>query len=148
MDEKRIQQLIGRFLEGRTSNAEEQLLYDYFSEENVAPELTQYREMFRWYAAGMPERKAKSIMLPHLTKTARRWLAAAVSLLILIGIGLGYRSYQEQQSEYAIYEGSYIIRDGKKITDLRQILPILKATEQEVSEIMNQDNINNEIPTI
>lgn len=148
MDEKRIQQLIGRFLEGRTSNAEEQLLYDYFSEENVAPELAQYREMFRWYAAGMPEHKDKSIVLPHLTKTTRRWLAAAASLLLLIGIGFGYRSYQKQQSEYAIYEGSYIIRDGKKITDLRQILPILKATEQEVSEILDQNNINNEIPTI
>ena len=148
MSEKRIQQLIGRFLDGRTSNAEEQLLYDYFSEENVAPELAQYREMFRWYAAGMPERKAKSIVLPRLTKTARRWLAVAASLLILIGIGFGYRSYQKQQSEYAIYEGSYIIRDGKKITDLRQILPILKATEQEVLEILDQDNINNEIPTI
>lgn len=148
MDEKRIQQLIGRFLEGRTSNAEEQLLYDYFSEENVAPELAQYREMFRWYAAGMPECKAKSIVLPHLTKTTRRWLAVAASLLLLIGIGFGYHSYQKQQSEYAIYEGSYIIRDGKKITDLRQILPILKATEQEVSEILDQNIINNEIPTI
>lgn len=148
MDEKRIQQLIGRFLDGRTSNAEEQQLYDYFSEENVAPELMQYREMFRWYATGMPEHKDKSIVLPHLTKTTRRWLAAAASLLLLIGIGFGYRSYQKQQSEYAIYEGSYIIRDGKKITDLRQILPILKATEQEVSEILDQNNINNEIPTI
>ena len=96
----------------------------------------------------MPEHKDKSIMLPHLTKTTRRWLAAAASLLLLIGIGFGYRSYQKQQSEYAIYEGSYIIRDGKKITDLRQILPILKATEQEVSEILDQNNINNEIPTI
>jgi len=39
------------------------------------------------------------------------------------------------------------IRD-RKITDIKQILPELKATEQEVSEILKQQNNNQEIPTI
>ena len=31
MEEKKIQQMIGRFLDGETTNAEEQTLYDYFA---------------------------------------------------------------------------------------------------------------------
>ncbi len=143
MKEKEIQQLIERFLEGETSNAEEQVLYDYFENKEIAPDLMPYRKMFRWYAAGMPESKAKSSKRPH-----SKWIAVAASLLLLVGIGFGYHYYQEQQEQYSIYEGSYIIRNGKKMTDIKQILPELKATEQKVVEMMKQQNNNTEIPTI
>ena len=59
MEEIRIRQLVNRFLDGATTNAEEQTLYDYFAGEDIAPELMQYRDMFRWYSAGMPEMNAK-----------------------------------------------------------------------------------------
>ena len=50
MEEIRIRQLVNRFLDGATTNAEEQTLYDYFAGEDIAPELMQYRDMFRWYS--------------------------------------------------------------------------------------------------
>ena len=143
MKEKEIRQLIERFLEGATTNAEEQILYDYFNGKDVADSLRPYREMFQWYAAGMPEQKAKPSKRPYA-----KWLAIAASMLFLVGIGFGYRYYQEQQELYAIYEGSYIIRDGIKNTDIRQILPELQATEQEVANALKQQNNNQEIPTI
>ena len=143
MKEKEIQQMIERFLNGETTNAEEQMLYDYFAGEDVSPELMQYREMFRWYSAGMPEDKGKKRSLP-----LRRILALAASVLLLVGIGFGIHRYQQQQAEYALYEGSYIIRNGVKITDISKILPELKATEQKVSEMIKQQNNNQEIPMI
>ncbi|MBO7129740.1 MAG: hypothetical protein J6W05_08230 [Prevotella sp.] len=143
MKEKEIQQLIERFLEGETTNAEEQMLYDYFNSKEIAESLEPYREMFRWYAAGMPEQKTNA----H-KRTYAKWIAMAASLLLLVGIGFGYRHYQEQQELYAIYEGSYIIRDGVKNTDIKQILPELQATEQEVANALKQQNNNQEIPTI
>ena len=143
MKEKEIQQLIERFLEGETTNAEEQMLYDYFNGKDIAESLEPYREMFRWYAAGMPEQKTNA----H-KRTYAKWIAMAASLLLLVGIGFGYRHYQEQQELYAIYEGSYIIRDGVKNTDIKQILPELQATEQEVANALKQQNNNQEIPTI
>lgn len=157
--EQEIQQLTERFLEGATSNAEEQTLYDYFAGEEVAESLKPYREMFRWYAAGMPQNRTESLQavnsdfsackVPlYRRKTPRRLLASAASLLLLIGIGFGYRYYQEQQELYAIYEGSYIIRNGVKNTDIKQILPELQATEQEVANALKQQNNNQVIPTI
>ena len=41
-----IQVLIERFLEGETSLQEERRLYSYFQNENIAPELQEYKEMF------------------------------------------------------------------------------------------------------
>ena len=143
MKEKEIRQLIERFLEGATTNAEEQILYDYFNSKDIAESLERYRVMFQWYAAGIPEQKAK-----HHKRTYAKWLAIAASMLLLVCIGFGYRYYQEQQELYAIYEGSYIIRDGIKNTDIRQILPELQATEQEVVNALKQQNNNQEIPTI
>ena len=143
MEEIRIRQLINRFLDGATTNAEEQMLYDYFAGEDIAPELMQYRDMFRWYSAGMPEMNVKQRRMP-----LRRILALAASVLLLVGIGFGIHRYQKLQEEYALYEGSYIIRDGVKITDISKILPELKATELKVSEMMKQQNNNTEIPTI
>ena len=143
MEEIRIRQLINRFIDGATTNAEEQMLYDYFAGEDIAPELMQYRDMFRWYSAGMPEMNVKQRRMP-----LRRILALAASVLLLVGIGFGIHRYQQQQAEYALYEGSYIIRDGVKITDISKILPELKATELKVSEMMKQQNNNTEIPTI
>jgi hypothetical protein len=156
-----IQTLIERFLEGETSNAEEQTLYRYFESGEVDPALEKYREMFKWYAAGMPEDSSIPVnrgggglraRSPEHLRSARsqwvRWLSIAASLLLLVGVGLGLWHYQQQQEEYALYEGSYIIRNGQKITDIKQILPELKATELEVSEMMKQENINQIIPTI
>ena len=142
-NEKEIQQLIERFLYGETCNAEEQVLYDYFNGKDVADNLISYREMFRWYAAGMPEQKTNP---PK--RTYVRWLAIAASLLLLVGIGFSVWQYQKQQEQYAIYEGSYIIRNGIKNTDIKEILPELKATELQVSEMLEQQNTNQEIPTI
>ena len=36
------------------------------------------------------------------------------------------------------YEGSYIIRDGKKITDLRVVVPEIRRNEKLVSEQLRQ----------
>ena len=117
--EKNVKQLIERFLEGETTNAEEQQLYDYFSG-SVPKSLRKYQPMFRWYAEGMPERATTRRLWP-------RWVAAA-SVVLLIGAGLAYYGHRQREAEMALYEGSYIIRDGQKITDLKTIMPELRNT--------------------
>ena len=149
MDKKKIQYLIERFLNGETTLAEEQSLYDYFQGQEVDKEFKQYQEMFRWYANGMPEdvleKKSKTGKAIVILK---KWAFIGIAASLLILVGAGVRKYQKLQEEYAIYEGSYIVRDGKKITDIKEILPELKATEQKVAEMMELKDINKQIPTI
>ena len=126
-DEQEIRQLIKRFIDGATSNAEEQTLYDYFRGD-VADDLKVYQEMFQWYADGMPEQR----------RSHRMWkrLAVAAALVGVLAGGVAYYEQQRMDDLLLRYEGSYIVRNGEKITDLKRILPELQRTEAEAERKM------------
>ena len=50
-----IEEYIRRFMEGETTNAEEQAIYRFFRAKEVPEHLKPYTEMFAWYEEGMPE---------------------------------------------------------------------------------------------
>ena len=139
-----IGKLLDKYMDGTSTLDEEAILSEYFRGKDIPQEWEDYRQLFQEIEEMRPQPQTIKSRMGRPYK----WIAIAASLLILVGIGFGVRQYQDQQEQYAIYEGSYIIRDGKKITDIKQILPELKATEQEVSEILKQQNNNQEIPTI
>lgn len=128
-------QWVERFLDGETSCAQEQEIYAYFRRSDIPAELEQYREMFAWYAGGMNEESSnKKTLTFHVMRYAS--IAAIVAVIATIGIHF-YRTQRSIQNEYALYEGSYIIRDGVKITDLNEILPELKYAERLAEEQSN-----------
>ena len=47
MNETYIRQLVERFLNAETTLEEEQMLYNYFQEEDIAEDLMPYREVFQ-----------------------------------------------------------------------------------------------------
>lgn len=146
MKDKKIEQLIERFLDGRTTNMEEQQLYSYFAGSGISRRMMKYKPMFDWYASGMTEPlpviKAKRFRM--ITKFR---IAIAASVLLLMGAGFGYYKYVERNELYASYEGSYIIRNGKKITDIKEILPELQRIEREAKEKeLRVENINEMSP--
>lgn len=147
-DEQQIRQLIERFLEGVTSNSEEQMLYDYFRRD-VPRSLRKYQPMFRWYADGMPEREPKRrSMWPRL--------AVAASLSAAIGGGVVYFNREQVDEHLAQYEGSYIVRNGQKITDLQKIMPDLlrvqakaEQRQQRIEQRLNGERQSEDnLPTI
>ena len=99
--------------------------------------------MFQWYADGMPgdprPQKTKVVNLVQIS------MKVAASIVLVCGLGLGM--YQIAfQKKYEFLEGSYIIRDGRKVTDLKSILPELRkmnklAVQQEI-EIEAIDNFD------
>ena len=55
-NEKQIRQLLTRFMEGHTTVEEEQEIARWFAaRREVAPDLEDYRQMFAYFDAGMPE---------------------------------------------------------------------------------------------
>ncbi len=138
--DKDIELLVEKFLDGATTNAEERRLYDYFSGSRVARRLEKYVPMFRWYAGGMAE------PLPAGSNGAggrarlvglrmRVAVCAAAAVLIVAGAAAGFRHYRQTERLYATYEGSYIVRGGKKITDLKAILPELRRIERDAEAL-------------
>ena len=143
VNERNAKEWIDRFLDGTTTNAEEKELYRFFIEGNVPDNLKKYQQMFQWFADGMPGK-------PRLQRTnVVHWvhisMKVAASIVLVCGLGLGM--YQISfQKKYEFLEGSYIIRDGRKVTDLKSILPELRkmnklAAQQEI-EIEAIDNFD------
>ena len=55
---KNITDYIDRFMEGETTNEEEQAIYRYFRSADVPKHLEAYKPMFAWYEQGMPDKSS------------------------------------------------------------------------------------------
>jgi len=113
-----IQELLNRFFEGETTNAEEKELYQFFSSSELPEQFRQYRQMFGFFESGIKEEsEEKSETLTIKTswiKTHHKSLiwgisAIAASFLLLFMIGNSMR-----EDHFNPYEGSYIVRNGVK----------------------------------
>lgn len=127
---------IERFLDGTTTCAEEQMLYKYFAQSNISPYAEQYREMMTWYASGMKAPINELRKRPRFFSKYWQYsiaIAATIAIACTLGIKL-YNIPPQITNEYNIYEGSYIIRNGEKITDLDLIMPELIEAEQFIDE--------------
>ena len=95
-----IVDLVEKFLDGRTTNAEERELYAWFCTHDVPQDWEPLKDMFAWYEAGMPERaEHKSAEPQSKVMPLRRWLhivggcAAVLAIVLLV--------YSEQGSDGA-----------------------------------------------
>ena len=142
-----IKALIERFFEGETTLEEEQRLYDYFKQTKDLPgELETYREMFLGFDAIALSDTASPILnkVEHeVPLTAREipvsttppkyrtlWKQAAgiaAMVIAVFGSVWAYQAYESMKLQ-SIYGGSYMIVDGKRIDNLREILPEIKRT--------------------
>lgn len=137
INKENAEKWIERFLQGETTNEEELELYRFFANKDVPPRLDKYRKMFGWYANGMkdPLPKAKS---HHATikRLHPIWLKLSIAAIVVLACGISLHLYFNQNTlpDYSCYEGSYIIRNGKKITDLNVIMPELQKTMKEAEQ--------------
>ena len=139
MTHKNIEEYIARFMEGETTNAEEQAIYRYFRTADVPEHLKPYAPMFAWYEEGMPEDAlpmAKETEVPVMQKKPvwRRipmevW-SMGIAAMLVVGIGLGVvLSFGDKQHEdWSCYEGSYMVVNGKRITDKETLIPMILET--------------------
>lgn len=145
IDKRNIEDYINRFLEGETTNAEEQAIYRFFRTGDVPPHLVEYAPMFAWYEGGMQgEPGEQRVEEPRHIKKHKRLnipiaaLSAGIAAMVVVFLGLGLLFYSDNDApgnmeDWACYEGSYIEVGGKRITDIKQILPLL-LEEQAAAE--------------
>lgn len=135
-----IEEYITRFMEGETTNEEERAIYHFFRSEEVPEHLKVYAPMFAWYEEGMPEKQAVVSL-----KTPRRFrlpveiwsigIAATIAVVVGLGTLLFWDKHNNELDEWACYEGSYIEVRGKRITNVKQILPSILETLNEADRI-------------
>ena len=123
MDTDNIRQLLDRYYDGQTNEREEQVLKDYFLQDDVPPQWATDQRLFRQlYGANMPaidgleQRLSRQIDgWNRVEKTTSRrsrivglrWMASiAASLLLLFAIGL-LVDRQQKQAQYAVQQDTF-----------------------------------------
>ncbi|MDR3269074.1 MAG: hypothetical protein LBT83_08415 [Tannerella sp.] len=134
-----IEERMNRFFEGQTSREEEDELYRFFAQEELPAHLQPYKDLFRYFgqemAAGWPTGKE----IPLRRKNRRTlWTGIAAALL---AAALSSLFFMEKTNAVNDYEGSYLIRNGVRITDPDLIRPELEATLNQVRQIQQETDL-------
>jgi len=134
---KHIEILLERFFDGNTTNEEEKELYAFFNQKDIPEHLKKYVPVFEYFDSKIHEElnEPLNISLPVETEPKKviniKWLpvtaiSIAASLLVLISINL----FNNRSDNFDQYEGSYVIVDGKRITNVDEIRPQLEEVER------------------
>lgn len=104
----RIEELLAKYEEARTSLKEEQELRDYFLSNDVAPHLESYRPLFQYFASSQKEEFTKDVPLNTRSKTLYQWISVAAVSILMLGVFLPRTlfgpSAQEQAEARLAYE--------------------------------------------
>ena len=154
-EHKHIYDLVEKFLEGRTSNAEERELYAWFRENKAPAEWQELKAMFEWYEAGMPEinnahsgqlsEQSTPVTQHTVTSRPRRrvrmWLTGAAITAAASIAALFWLTPTTPTID--IYEGSYIIEAGVMCDnsesirqDIEELLARAELIEQSADELI------------
>lgn len=137
MKKEEIQILIDRYFEGDTTIEEERRLYAFFKRDRIPAEFSEYTEMFRDLAA-VGDVPAPAVQKKPAYRLPMFWLRAAASAAAVVAIVFGVRlagNISEENALAKLYEGSYVIVDGQRIDDLREIKSSIKATLHDASRL-------------
>lgn len=95
--------------------------------------------MFGWYAEMGQHSAGGSRNVRPAWRRVWATTAAVVALVALGGawIWFGNRDRSDMNSVYASYDGSYIVREGVRTTDIRLIYATVAAAEQYADSVNN-----------
>ncbi len=103
MELHNIKNLLEKYFEGETSLQEEKELKNYFSSENIAPELLKYKSMFGYFSKEKTTESEREIVLEKKSNN-RKWLGMAASIVILLGIGFTFLKQPVQQDDLGTFD--------------------------------------------
>jgi hypothetical protein len=96
----KIEKLLEKYFDAETSITEENELRRYFSSEEVAPHLEQYKLVFGYFANEKTQHYSKSIIRKSGNQKAK-WFAVAASVVVLLGVSFFYLNHEKQPEEIA-----------------------------------------------
>lgn len=125
---EQIKLLVEKFLDGRTTNAEERELYAWFRSADVPEEWAELKAMFEWYDAGMPDDVGEA--KPHVELSSRisgrgLWFMvgalSGVAASVVVALTMWFAYGQTNDDSLSVYAGSYIVDNGIRYDDIDDI---------------------------
>lgn len=143
INKENIDFYLDKFFEGNTDRKEELELSRFFRETtDLPPDLSDMRQMFAWIDNGMKEEEMPLAQKPiHSIRKVMLRLSSAAAIFILIFtiVFLGSR-FNAAANPEIIYKGSYVCHGNLKNQNIREILPEIQNTLQQVDEMQNEIN--------
>lgn len=105
--ERKIEELLNLYMEGRTSNEQENFLADYFRDNasKIPPEWQVYRVMFAYVSAEKKSHLPQPTLSRHLrARRTLRYVAAASAALLLILSGMYFSN--KTPKNYAVIDSN------------------------------------------
>ena len=98
MELAKIENLLEKYFEAKTTIQEEAILKEYFAQAEVPAHLNEHKEMFNFFIDSSLETSSRSIELTKKSKKSIniKWLSIAAMLVFFIGI---YSVYQQNETE-------------------------------------------------
>ena len=134
---KDLKTLVDKYLDGTTSNEEEQRLRDYFSSPTVlVPEDMEWMRALFVYETNVVEHAVDTATLRP--KNRHRWLgwAAAAIALMVVGVGITYYQNSQQPQDYALIDGQMVNNRQQVIEEALSALDMVSQTDEETYEAL------------
>jgi len=105
MELAKIEKLIEKYLEAKTTLEEEKILKDYFSKDEVPSHLEEYKTLFNYFTNSSLDTSNKTISLPR-SRSLINWLAIAAMAIFFVSIFSIYQNNinERKQAELAYME--------------------------------------------
>ncbi|WP_320814351.1 hypothetical protein [Flavobacterium sp.] len=104
MESTQIEQLLNKYLEGKTSIVEERELKDYFTSNNVASHLQPYKSMFGYFKNQEEVQFTKTLPLQPRKRNVVKWIGVAASFVVLFGTSLFYINSNGTKEDLGTYD--------------------------------------------
>ncbi|MDR2119748.1 MAG: hypothetical protein LBP64_02575 [Tannerella sp.] len=132
-EQENMEEMLHRFFEGATSCEEERTLYRFFAGEDVPEHLRRYKPVFKYFETRLGEETAAGQVAGNGVKArpAAVWRWGRIGMAAAVAAGCIWMLFRGQADSFDPYEGSYIIRNGVRITDTKIIRRELEKTFDE-----------------
>lgn len=142
MNTEQIEDLLKRYLDGETTNEEEQLLRQYFTNTQIVPAPWKaYKALFCWEDS---KRHSATGANTALVPTARRYrmaIAASIAILIAIGAGITTKllspSNTAQQVNYAVLDGRYTTDEAVIAREAEEALMLVSSSDEDTFDAID-----------
>lgn len=102
---KQIEALLEKYFDATASMQEEEIIRDYFNQDQIAPHLETYKPLFTYFKVAKEEVFTGEIPLkPRRNKKYLQWASIAAVGMLLFGTYFGNKAYEQHQAEQALAE--------------------------------------------
>ncbi|MCP9200127.1 hypothetical protein MKO06_09420 [Gramella sp. GC03-9] len=126
MEFNKIEKLLERYDEGRTSVAEENLLREYFLKNEVPPHLSSYKLIFRYTSEQKDERLETQT---KMGSSSRKIAWSSIAAIFIVAVGLYFFNESSQDLNQ---------NDISSVSDEEMAIQKTKETLNMVSQLMNE----------